>query len=125
MKRTRFGAWLVYAAAGLGLTLLAAFAATLLVQTDERAIWIPAAIAYGLQLVSFALLIAVRDNSQLFMLAWAGGLLLRFGMLGLGAYVLSATDALPRTATLLSYVTFVFGLLLLEPVFLRWDLRRQ
>ena len=55
----------------------------------------------------------------------AGGLALRFGAVGGVAWWLSRSAALPREAALLSLVGFAFLLLLLEPLFLRWDLRRS
>ena len=124
MTRTRVKAWLAYAATGLLATTLIALAVRGLAPgSDARAIWLAAGIAYLVQLAAFGALLAVRGQGQLFMLAWLGGLEVRFGVLGLGAFLLSSSDALPRGATLISYVGFVFLLLLLEPLFLRWDLR--
>lgn len=124
MKRTRAGAWLGYALAALIVTsVLAAVAGWLVDGETMRAVWVAAALAYGLQLAAFALLLALRAQPQLFMIGWLGGMMLRFGVLGVCAYWLSRTAVLPRGATLISFVGFVFVLLLLEPVFLRWDLR--
>lgn len=89
----------------------------------SRAVWVGAGIAYVLQLTAFGLLLALRGQPQLFMIAWLSGMMLRFGVLGLCAWWLSETAALPRSTTLISYVGFVFMLLLLEPLFLRWDQR--
>lgn len=124
MKRTPTHAWLAYAAAGLVLTLVAAGVATRLVAAgDARAIWVAAAIAYGLQLIAFGLLLALRGQAHLFMAAWLGGMVLRFGALAAAAAFVSRSAALPRGPLLLGLVGFVFLLLLLEPLFLRWDLR--
>jgi hypothetical protein len=78
----------------------------------------------GLQLAAFALLLAVREKPHLFMGGWLGGMILRFGGLGLVLYWASRTSVLPRTPLVIGLVGFVFVLLLLEPVFLRWDLRK-
>ncbi len=124
MKRTPVLSWLAYALTGLVATIVAAALASALVAADAvRAVWVAAAIAYGLQLIAFALLLALRARAEGFLAAWLGGMVLRFGALGLCAYWLSSSSTLPRAATLLSLVGFVFMLLLLEPVFLRWDLR--
>lgn len=119
-----FKAWLAYAAAGLVLVVLITIVAAALADTTaRRAIVIAAVIAYVLQLVAFGLLLALRDKAHLFIAGWLGGMLLRFGALGACLFWTSRTTALPRTPLVLSLVGFVFMLLLLEPVFLRWDLR--
>lgn len=126
MKRTPVRAWLAYAITGLVATTLIAVTIAALVEADgTRAVWLAAAVAYSIQLVAFGLLLFVRGQAQLFMAAWLGGMVLRFGVLGVGAYWLTQTSVLPRSLTLLSFVGFVFLLLLLEPVFLRWDLRER
>ena len=126
MKRTRAGAWTGYALAALIVTIVLAGSASWLAGSDNvRAVWFAAALAYGLQLAAFALLLALRAQPQLFMAGWLGGMVLRFGVLGVCAYWLGRTAVLPRGTTLISFVGFVFVLLLLEPVFLRWDLRRS
>lgn len=122
--RDVFKAWLAYALAGLVLVVLITIVAAALVNDAFRpAIVAAAAIAYGLQLAAFALLLALRDKPHLFMAGWLGGMLLRFGALGACLFWASRTTVLPRTPLVLSLVGFVFMLLLLEPVFLRWDLR--
>jgi hypothetical protein len=124
VTRTRVKSWLAYAVTGLlATTLIALLVRMIAPASAARAIWLAAAIAYAVQLAAFGALLAVRGQGQLFMVAWLGGMVVRFGVLGLGAFLLSSTDALPRGAALISYVGFVFLLLLLEPLFLRWDLR--
>jgi hypothetical protein len=91
----------------------------------RRAIVLAAIIAYPLQLVAFALLLAVRDKTHVFMAGWLGGMLLRFGALGACLYWASRTTVVPRAPLVLALVGFVFLLLLLGPVFLRWDLRKS
>jgi hypothetical protein len=77
------------------------------------------------QLLAFGLLLMLRGQPQLFMAAWLSGMVLRFGVLGAGAFWLTREPVLPRGTALLSYVAFVFLLLLLEPLFLRRDLRES
>jgi hypothetical protein len=83
------------------------------------AVWFAAGLAYALQLVAFGALVAVRGRNELFLIGWLAGLVLRFAALGVVAFWLSRTPVFPRAAALLSLVTFVFVLLLLEPLFLR------
>ena len=90
-----------------------------------RAVWLSAGFAFGLQTVAFAMLLLVRDRTELFMAGWLGGMFLRFAAVGGLAFYASRYTTLPLDALLLSLVAFVFLLLLLEPVFLRWDLRRS
>ena len=124
MKRTIVTSWLSYAAAALVLTgLVAALVSLLVAAASVRGVWFAAAVAYVVQLIAFALLLALRSQAHLFLAAWLGGMVLRFGALGACAFWLSRSDALPRAPTLVSLVGFVFLMLLLEPVFLRWDLR--
>ena len=126
MKSGLVRAWLAYAGAGLALVVLLTIVAAALVEPAVRpAILIGGAIAYVLQVAAFGLLLALRDKPQLFLAGWLGGMVLRFGALGVVLYWSSRTAVLARTPLALSLVGFVFLLLLLEPVFLRWDLRRS
>ena len=119
-------AWAAYAVAALAVTLLAGGIGTVVAGDDAvSAVWFAAALAYGLQLIAFAGLVWVRDRTSLFLAGWIGGMALRFGALGGVAWWLSRSAAFPREAALISLVGFVFVLLLIEPIFLRWDLRRS
>lgn len=120
---TRVNSWFTYAGAGLVLTVLVAVIASAM-SGQAQAIWAAAGIAYVIQLMAFGLLLALRPQPQLFLIAWLSGMFLRFGVVGACAFWLSRTEVLPMAATMISLVGFVFLLLLLEPVFLRWDLRR-
>jgi hypothetical protein len=93
--------------------------------SNRRAIVIGAGLAYVVQLIAFAALLAVRDKQHVFMAGWLVGMLLRFGALGLCLFWASRTQTLPAMPLALSLAGFVFLLLMLEPVFLRWDLRRR
>lgn len=119
-------AWLAYAGAGLVVTLVGAAIALLLVEPAARqGVWFSAVVAYGLQLLSFALLVAVRENNSLFLAGWLGGLVLRFSVVGVVAFWLTRVNVMPVAPTLLSLVTFVFLLLLMEPLFLRRGLQTR
>jgi hypothetical protein len=111
--------WAGYAAAGLALTLVGGWVGAALVGVAGRpGVWFAAALSYGVQLVAFAALLAVRGRPQLFMVGWLSGMVLRFGVVGLVAFWLARTEALPPEVTLVSLVTFVVLLLFLEPWFL-------
>ena len=113
-------AWGAYALAALTLTAVGVLLTTRFVSPDARsAVVFGGALAWAVQLLAFALLIALRGQSTLFMAGWLGGMMLRFIVLGLVAFWLTRTGAFPLDAALLSLVGFVFLLLLLEPLFLR------
>ena len=118
--------WLKYAAWGLGVVGVGVLGAVLLTDgPTQQAVMVSAVIAYVVQLAAFGMLIAFREKSNLFLAGWLLGMVLRFGVLGLAAFAATRSEVLPRSALLLSLVGFVFLLLLLEPVFLRGDLRRS
>ncbi len=113
-------AWREYAVAGFVLTLVSAGVLLLVVAPSSRgAVMFAAAVSYAVQLVAFAILVKVRDNAQLFMLGWAGGMVLRFATVGVVALIVTRTGMFPRRTALLSLIGFVFMLTLLESVFLR------
>jgi hypothetical protein len=119
-------AWLVYAlvsgAVVVGVVLVASQLAT---GAALQAILFSAALAYVLQLGAFAGLVVVRERQSLFLAGWAGGIGLRFGALGIVAVWLSRSGMLPLEPALLTLAGVMFLLLLLEPIFLRWDLRAR
>ena len=117
-------AWLLYAASGAAVTLVAA-AITTALTGESRAVWTAAAIAYVIQLIAFGLLAGLGSQPQLFMIAWVGGMMVRFGALGVCAAWLSRTNALPLSTTLMSLVGFLFLLLLIEPLFLSHGRSKQ
>ena len=116
----------MYAGASLIVTLAGAFLATLIGSGSAvGAFWFAATLAWVLQLVAFAGLVAVRERNELFLLGWLGGLVLRFGAVGVVAFWLSRSEVFPPAPTLLSLVAFVFVLLLMEPLFLRRGLQTR
>ena len=119
-------AWLTYAGVTLVVTLVLAGLVTIAVgSTAGRAVWFAAAVAYVLQLAAFAALIAVRGRNELFLLGWLVGLVARFAVVGVVAYWLQRTGALPIEPALLSLVGFLFVLLLMEPLFVRRGLQTR
>ena len=119
-------AWMAFAVAGLVVTVALAGLATLFTPAEtDQAVWFSAALAYALQLPSFAALIWFRSEAQLILAGWMIGMALRFGALGGVAWWLSRSAAFPREVALVSLVAFAFVLLLMEPIFLRWDMRRS
>lgn len=116
----------MYAAAGLVLTLAAAAVASALVAPGgAAAVWFAAGLAYLLQLLAFAALVAVRGRNDLFLAGWLAGLVVRFLAVGVVALWLRRNPVLPIETALLSLVAFVFMLLMLEPVFLRRGLQTR
>jgi hypothetical protein len=80
---------------------------------------VAALVAYPVQLLAFFLLVRFRGDGKRFMVVWMGGTLVRMGVILLAALVLTRVEGLPPAPTLLALAGFFFGLLLLEPLFLR------
>jgi hypothetical protein len=80
---------------------------------------IGASVAFPIQWVAFGLLLKFRHKANAFLAVWAGGTLVRMGtVLAAGLLLLQAESADP-VALLLALAGFFFGMLLLEPLFLR------
>ncbi len=85
----------------------------------RRGIALAAAVAYPIQLLAFWLLIRYRQEMNRFLAVWAGGTLVRMGVIivvGLWATRLESVAPVPM---LLALGGFFFVLLLLEPAFFR------
>jgi len=80
---------------------------------------VAALVAYPIQLVAFILLIRFWSDGKRFLMVWVGGTVVRMGVVLLAALIVSQSEALPVAPTLLALAGFFFGLLLLEPLFLR------
>jgi hypothetical protein len=118
-------AWSAYALASFIVAVAGAgLVSAVVTPAAGNAVWFSAVVAWCVQLLTFAGLIYLRDQTHMFVAGYMGGMVLRFGALGGVAWWLSRSAALPREAVLLSLAAFVFLLLLLEPLFLRWDLRK-
>ena len=82
-------------------------------------ILVAALVAYPVQMVAFFLLIRFWGEGTRFLLVWVGGMVGRMGVILLAALAVSRSTSLPPAPTLLAMAGFFFGLLLLEPLFLR------
>jgi hypothetical protein len=112
--------WFRYAAAGLAVVAVVAFAVGLAVSPEQRpAIWFGAGLAYVIQLAAFAALLRFHGDAQYFVLGWTAGIGLRFLTVGIVAFVVSRTGVFPLDAALLSLAGFIVLLLFMEPLFLR------
>jgi hypothetical protein len=118
-------AWLLYAGVGLVVVLVGAGLAMLFVSAaDAGAVWFAAGLAWVLQVIAFAGLVAVRERNELFLPAgwavWCCGSpwwdWWRSGCRG---------EVFPLAPVLLSLVVFIFVLLLMEPLFLRRGLQTR
>ncbi len=82
----------------------------------HRALATSAAFALGVQVVAFALAYdAVRRPGRPIFVGWGLGMLLRFGMVAVYAFVAVPAWRLPAVPALLSLVIFLFLSTLLEP----------
>jgi len=82
-------------------------------------ILVAALVAYPVQVVAFFLLIRFWGEGKRFLVVWIGGTLVRMGVILLAAIAVTQMETLPPAPTLLALAGFFFGLLLLEPLFLR------
>ena len=113
-------AWLGYAGAGLLVVVIGVVVAILVGPRPVLvAVVFSGSLAWLLQVVTFGALLKMREIPTRFMLAWVGGIAVRFLAVGVVAFWVTRTEALPPSATLVSLVAFVFVMLLLEPLFMR------
>lgn len=82
-------------------------------------ILVAALVAYPVQMVAFFLLVRFWGEGKRFLMVWGGGTVARMGVIVLAAVGVTRFEALPPAPTLLALAGFFFGLLLLEPLFLR------
>ena len=80
---------------------------------------VAALVAYPIQMLAFFLLVRVWEDRKRFLLVWVGGTVVRMGAILASALLLTQLGGLPPAPTLLGLAGFFFGLLLLEPLFLR------
>jgi hypothetical protein len=74
-------------------------------------------VALALQVGSFAVLVGARKRTNRFLAAWVGGTLARFAAVGLVAWMVFLRGEPDPLTTLLGLAGYLFGMLLLEPVF--------
>jgi hypothetical protein len=82
-------------------------------------ILVAALVAFPVQMVAFFLLGRFWSEGKGFLVVWVGGTIARMGVILLAAVAVSKVESLPAAPTLLALAGFFFGLLLLEPLFLR------
>jgi hypothetical protein len=80
---------------------------------------IAAGIAFPVQVVAFGLLLRARGEPSRFFVWWGVGVLVRIGVVIVVGIVALRIETLGAEALLLSLAGFFFGLLLIEPVFLK------
>lgn len=83
---------------------------------DYHAVWVSAAIAYVVQLFTFAIARFTAGNNVV--LGWGIGVLLRFVTLVVYGFLILKPYGLPPAAAMLSLVAFFFLSTLIEPVLL-------
>lgn len=114
-------AWVIYATSSGALLAALALGVTRVFGTaDSGAVWLAAGVAYGVQLLAFALLAAGRKRKMGFMVGWGLGMLLRFAALAGMTIMVSVSEAYDPASALLGLVGFMMVLVLIEPLFLRW-----
>ena len=84
---------------------------------ERQALELTAAIAFGVQMVSFALLQLMKGRNP--WLGWGSGSFLRFGGLAIYAVLLVNVLTVPIVPALVGYWVFVFFTMIFEPLFLR------
>ena len=113
----RFVLFAVIAAASIAALAAVLGAVVYTTPAAQRAVWVSAAAALGVQLFAFAVvLMAPRANV---FAAWGLGALLRLVVLAVFALLLVKVMALPIAPALISLVTFFFVTTLVEPVLLK------
>jgi len=78
-----------------------------------------AAITVPIQLVLFFLVVGALGRQNQFLLRWAGGILVRMGVVATVGLLLPRLQGLNGTVLLLSVCGLFFALLVLEPAFFR------
>jgi len=113
-------ALLRYALAGLLMIAIAVAALFPFLQEEgRRGVLLAAGVAYPVQVVAFGMLLRARGEPSRFFVWWGVGVAVRIGVViiaGLGALRIASLGA---EALLLSLAGFFFGLLLIEPAFLK------
>jgi hypothetical protein len=93
----------------------------LLGEEGRRGLGLAAGIVLSVQLVSFAILATRRIGSPGLLAVWGASTLVRFGVIGISAFVLAGMEGVDLAVALLGMAGLFFVLLLLEP----WALRER
>ena len=86
---------------------------------ERMGVLIAAGVAFPVQVVAFGLLLRARGEPSRFFMWWGVGVLVRIGVVIVVGIVALRIETLGAEALLLSLAGFFFGLLLIEPVFLK------
>ena len=109
-----------YALAGLLMIAIAVAALFPFLQEEgRRGVLCAAGVAYPVQVVAFGLLLRARGEPSRFFVWWGVGVAVRIGVVVIAGLVALRIESLGAEALLLSLAGFFFGLLLIEPAFLK------
>ena len=109
-----------YATAGTGLVALGVLVLwPFLDPTGRRGVLLAALVALPIQILSFAALLRFRGRVNAFLVAWVGGTVLRMATIGGLTFVVIRSGADGLVPMLLALAFFLFGLLLLEPIYFK------
>ena len=109
-----------YAVAGFLMIAIAVAALFPFLQDEgRRGVLLAAGVAYPVQIVAFGLLLRARGEPSRFFVWWGVGVAVRIGVVVVAGLVALRIESLGAEALLLSLAGFFFGLLLIEPAFLK------
>ena len=91
----------------------------LLADEGRKGVLLAAGIAYPVQVTAFGLLLRARGEPSRFFVWWGVGVAVRIGVVIIVGLVALRIESLGVEALLLSLAGFFFGLLLIEPAFLK------
>ena len=110
----------LYALAGLLMIAIAVAALFPFLDDEGRVgVMIAAGVAYPVQVAAFGLLLRARGEPSRFFVWWGVGVAVRIGVVIIVGIVALRVETLGAEALLLSLAGFFFGLLLIEPAFLK------
>ncbi len=110
----------LYALAGLLMIAIAVAALFPFLEDEGRmGVLIAAGVAYPVQIAAFGLLLRARGEPSRFFVWWGVGVAVRIGVVITVGIVALRVETLGAEALLLSLAGFFFGLLLIEPAFLK------
>ena len=109
-----------YALAGLLMIAMAVTALFPFLDEEGRTgVLLAAGVAYPVQVTAFGLLLRARGEPSRFFTWWGVGVAVRIGVVIIAGLVALRIESLGAEALLLSLAGFFFGLLLIEPAFLK------
>jgi hypothetical protein len=103
----------------LGVALITLVFMPFLDPAGRRGLVIAALIALPIQILAFSAMLSFRSDWNRFLVVWVGGTLLRMIVIALAAFVAIRLDLEGLAPMLLALAGFFFGLLLIEPIYLR------